>query len=136
MILFVDVDPLMFGKLNRQQHVRWLTQRVVTNDRAERQELCRSRHRLYSAAKLVVTSKIHVALPCLGMGKPVIFVRQNIMAPGRLGALPEGFKTYEVGSSQLWEMDLEPQAHQFDARNYRQHVRSHLMQRLPWLSPV
>lgn len=61
-ILIVDVDPLMFGHLNRQQAVQWATQRVTTNDPAARQALCRSRHELYSAAKLIVTSKIHVAL--------------------------------------------------------------------------
>lgn len=129
-ILFVDVDPSMFGQLHRQQDVQWLTQRVMINDASVRQAVCRTRHHLYSAARLIVTSKIHVALPCLGMGKPVIFVRQNIIAPGRLGALPEGFKTYVAGSPEVWKLALEPSAHAFDASAYRQHVRSHLMLRL------
>lgn len=33
--------------------------------------------KLYSKAKLVITSRIHVALPCLGLGTPVIFL-QNL----------------------------------------------------------
>lgn len=129
-ILFADVDPLMFGHLNRQQDVQWITQRVATGDRAARQSLCQFRHQMFSAARLIVTSKIHVALPCLGMGKPVIFVRQNILAPGRLTALPEGFKTYTTASQELWKMELEPSAHLFDASAYRAHVRKHLMDRL------
>lgn len=129
-ILFVDVDPLMFGHLNRQQNVQWLTQRVAIKGPSARQSLCHLRHQLYSAASLIVTSKIHVALPCLGMGKPVIFIRQNIQSPGRLSALPEGFKTYEAGSPDVWKMELEPHAQLFDISDYRQHVRSHLMQRL------
>lgn len=132
-ILFVDVDPLMFGHLNRQQNVQWITQRVTINDPTVRQAICHSRHELYSAASLVVTSKIHAALPCLGMGKPVIFVRQNILAPGRLGALPEGFKTYQAGTPELWSMKLEPRFHEFDVADYRHHVRTNLLGRLPSL---
>lgn len=132
-ILFADVDPLMFGRLNRQQEVRWITQRVAIGERAARQSLCRQRHHLYTSARLVVTSKIHVALPCLGIGKPVIFVRQNIVSSGRLSALPEGFKTYAPGSPDVWKMELEPCAHVFDVADYRRHVRKHLIERL---SPV
>ena len=32
---------------------------------------------IYASAKLVVTSRIHVALPCLAFGTPVIFIRPN-----------------------------------------------------------
>lgn len=95
-----------------------------------RQALCRSRHELFTAAKLIVTSKIHVALPCLGIGKPVVFIRQNIVAPGRLRALPEGFRTYEAGSAEVWKMDLTPESHGFDASSYREHVRNCLLKRL------
>jgi len=129
-LLFVDVDPSMFGRLNRQPHVRWHTQRIAEDDRTRRQELCRSRHRLYTSARLVVTSRIHVALPCLGMGKPVIFVKQNILAAGRLRALPSGFRTYEAGAKELWTMELKPEQHLFDASEYCRHVHKHLFARL------
>jgi hypothetical protein len=32
----------------------------------------------YAAAKLVITSRIHCALPCLGMGTPVIFIDDSV----------------------------------------------------------
>ena len=38
--------------------------------------------RLYSKAKLVITTRIHCALPCLGMGTPVIYLdKVQIQAP-------------------------------------------------------
>jgi hypothetical protein len=129
-ILFVDVDPSMFGRLNRQPHVRWLTQQTVERTTSARQKLCRTRHRLFTAARLVVTSRIHVALPCLGMGKPVIFVNQNIKAASRLGALPSGFKKYEAWSKEVWNMEMRPDLHLFDVSEYRLHVRNHLYKRL------
>lgn len=60
----------------------------------------------------------------------MIFIRQNIQAPGRLSALPEGFKTYAAGTPEVWKMSLDPEAHSFDVGPYRQHVERHLAQRL------
>lgn len=41
---------------------------------AERFELAKELLRTYAKAKLVITSRIHAALPCLAMGTPVILV--------------------------------------------------------------
>ena len=56
--------------------------------------------RKYAKAKMVVTSRIHAGLPCLGMGTPVVFIaNQEVIAekgsfntPGRLGGLVELFR--------------------------------------------
>ena len=53
----------------------------------------------YSMAKLVVTSRIHCALPCLGLETPVLFILNKEMeskknmfnAPGRFGGLLDFF---------------------------------------------
>lgn len=37
---------------------------------------------MYSNAKLVITQRIHVALPCVAMGTPVIFINGNKMPGG------------------------------------------------------
>lgn len=66
----------------------------VTDD--EKMELARERVKLYAGAKLVVTSRIHAALPCLGVETPVIFIpssgldatRENA---GRFDGLEEMF---------------------------------------------
>ena len=51
--------------------------------------------KLYSEVSLVVTSRIHCALPCLGIETPVIFVHAkapgHVRAPGRFGGLYELF---------------------------------------------
>ena len=44
----------------------------ITDD--EKMQLARELIRLYSGAKLVITSRIHAALPCLAVETPVIFI--------------------------------------------------------------
>lgn len=49
----------------------------------------------YSRAKLVVTSRLHCALPCLAFGTPVIFVHRNLDDP-RFGGILEYLRSYSV----------------------------------------
>lgn len=49
----------------------------------------------YAAAKLVVTSRIHVALPCLAFGTPVIFIHPE-RDTSRLSGLIELFHTFTI----------------------------------------
>ena len=44
--------------------------------------------RLYASARLVVTTRMHCALPCLAFGTPVIFIRETFDDP-RFGGLVE-----------------------------------------------
>ena len=66
----------------------------------------------YSASKLVVTSRIHCALPSLGMGTPVIYV-ENVNQPEtsfcRLEGLRELFNiiTYDKGEMKSIDMGLK-----------------------------
>lgn len=54
----------------------------------------------YASAKMVVTSRIHAGLPCLGVGTPVVFIANNQVlsdngtfnTPGRLGGLLDLFR--------------------------------------------
>ena len=50
----------------------------------ERMEYARNMVRTYAKAKLVVTSRIHCALPCLGIETPVIFVNSEAMMKGKV----------------------------------------------------
>jgi len=61
-------------KLNRTRHAYRLSQA---------QALLRK----YSAAKLVITSRLHCALPCLAMGTPVLLLRPDIDADPRFDGL-------------------------------------------------
>ena len=49
----------------------------VSKTHQERFELARGLLELYSKSKLVITSRIHCALPCVAMGTPVILVVEN-----------------------------------------------------------
>lgn len=62
---------------------------------SEKMELARDLIQKYAKARLVVTSRIHCALPCLGVETPVIFVTSEILegsglrSSGRFGGLTE-----------------------------------------------
>jgi hypothetical protein len=64
----------LVGKLNKRRHV-YRTQRA--------EELLRT----YSGAKLVITTRLHCAMPCLAMGTPVILLRRDIDEDPRFGGL-------------------------------------------------
>lgn len=69
----------------------------------------------YSKASLVVTSRIHCALPCVGMGTPVIFITSKEMnsknnmfnAPNRFGGLIDLFRTMTLEKGGLRSDDEE-----------------------------
>jgi hypothetical protein len=52
--------------------------------------------RKYARAKLVITGRIHCALPCLAMGTPVIFVTDSeiLESDSRMGGLIDLFRHY------------------------------------------
>lgn len=59
---------------------------------------------LYSKAKLVITSRIHCALPCLGLETPVIYVensRQGEVSACRLGGLRDLFTVFSWKNDRL-----------------------------------
>lgn len=61
--------------------------------------------RLYSKAKLVVTSRIHCALPCLGLETPVIYIektKQNSANSCRMGGIAELFTTMQWSKGGLY----------------------------------
>lgn len=69
----------------------------------------------YAKAKLVVTSRIHCALPCIGLETPLIFVLDKIMesnqnifnAPNRFGGLLDFFRVVEFSGNRLKTIDTE-----------------------------
>ena len=59
----------------------------------------------YAKAKMVVTSRIHAGLPCLGMGTPVVFIASpqldSFNAPGRLEGLVELFRVLNLENAEF-----------------------------------
>ena len=76
--------------------------------------LARSLLAMYSTASLVVTSRIHCALPCLGLGTPVYFVTSDnlesenpIRSKGRLGGNKELLRVLRYSKGNVTIEDLE-----------------------------
>ena len=62
-------------------------------------ELAETLLRKYAAAKLVITSRIHCALPCLALGTPVIFINSfanNSVASCRFDGILELFNHIDI----------------------------------------
>lgn len=67
----------------------------------------------YASARLVITSRIHAALPCLGVGTPVIFIANeevvsengSFNTPGRLGGLVELFRVLALENGKFTTKD-------------------------------
>lgn len=65
---FIDAELLKSAKYVNQEPA------AGTLNHAEKFKLAEDLLHQYATAKLVITSRIHCALPCLAMGTPVIFV--------------------------------------------------------------
>ena len=69
----------------------------------------------YASAKMVITSRIHAGLPCLGVGTSVVFIANeevvsengSFNTPGRLEGLIELFRVLKLESSNFDTEDEE-----------------------------
>jgi hypothetical protein len=79
-----------------------VTQEITPCGQAEPElfDIAEARLRRYAQAKLVVTSRIHCALPCLAMGTPVIFLNafDNIVDTCRFDGLLDLFNRIDFAS--------------------------------------
>lgn len=80
-ICLVDVpeDVAVFIRKNAGQGVKELTHAVKLSalEWGQRRRLVAERLRLYQGASLVVTTRLHAALPCLALGVPVLLIKEN-----------------------------------------------------------
>lgn len=109
-ILVVDVDP-KYVSMIIPDHVAhdssYVDQNVpphISEDRMARYEVANSLLQKYARAKLVITSRIHSALPCAAMGIPVIFVESHILPGGggnRSAGLTDIFHNAKISDSNV-----------------------------------
>ena len=91
-----------------------LTQHFACADfptQKERFEFAAKRLEEFSHARLVVTSRIHCALPCLAMGVPVIFVNGGFAdddAQGRVGSFFDLFNTISIDEKGKVKTNFDP----------------------------
>jgi hypothetical protein len=70
-------DTLLEATYISQQTLAYKTKLTTQDERmAEAQRLVED----YARASLVITSRIHCALPCLGLGTPVLFVNNGLQS--------------------------------------------------------
>lgn len=93
--------------LNAEYITHWVDVDMKTANNDDLLNLAETLVKKYSSAKLVVTSRIHAGLPCLGMNTPVIFVANrevtsdngNFNTPGRLGGLINFFRILNLSKA-------------------------------------
>jgi len=85
----------------------------------------------YAAASLVVTSRIHCALPCLAFGTPVLFVYPETDLT-RLEGLEDFFRTAKVSDGQILapERWYEPQANPGTHLSFAKSIAENCRQKL------
>ncbi len=96
-------------------NAEYLSHMIPVDGRTTHEDLLKKSDELlnkYSNAKYVVTSRIHCALPCLGIGTPVIFALDNVMedkgiAPGRFGGLLDFFRIIVYRNNAVKAVDEE-----------------------------
>jgi len=81
-VLFVDVDPKWYEHIpadilaEREESTHTIRTRLWRYPK-ERRRVARERLALYASALLVVTRRLHVMLPCLAFGTPVVMLRND-----------------------------------------------------------
>jgi len=86
--------------LNAEYITHWLDVNMAKDTNDDLLNYAESLVKKYAASKLVVTSRIHAGLPCLGVGTPIIFIADEQITsengtfnvPGRLGGLLDFFR--------------------------------------------
>jgi hypothetical protein len=100
-------DDLLLLKANYRMHDQ--AENNFKNE-SEKFEYAEKLLRLYSRAKYVVTSRIHCALPCLGLNTPVLYVehqQQSETSLCRLRGLRELFHRIEYSKGKLlWNNEI------------------------------
>lgn len=71
-----------------------LPNRIDRNDMIQRQAYTQTLLNKYATAKLVITSRLHCALPCVAYGTPVIVLQQNLKTDNRFTGLRDYFHGY------------------------------------------
>ena len=114
-IIFTDFQFRKFPKVNKFlkslkaynfTDITYLTHRFRTNiSHLERFRIANNYLKKYSRAKLVITTRIHAALPCLSLKTPVILVNKKY-DKRRYGGLYQLLNTIGINSKNKFEINV------------------------------
>jgi hypothetical protein len=96
-----------------------------------RLEAMQKRLAVYQRASMVITNRLHAAMPCLGMGVPLLMVEADSL-DFRLTALPGFVRIHK--KDELKNISLSPDSHRHDAVKWKNMVAERLRKRLGLVS--
>jgi hypothetical protein len=131
-IVTVDVNPKLLPPF--EQPMLALTHRVRPASFASpeaRLEAMQKRLAVYQRASMVITNRLHAAMPCLGMGVPLLMVEADSL-DFRLTALPGFVRIHK--KDELKNISLSPDSHRHDAVKWKNMVAERLRKRLGLVS--
>lgn len=103
---FVDEELLLNANYITQQH-EFYSERYSTHE--ERNDVAKDLLKKYASARLVITSRIHCALPCLGLETPVVYIyddKQDSTSSCRLKGLVELFNILHLTKENRLQPDF------------------------------
>lgn len=132
-------DDILFSAKYITQSVRVGTGTEYTTE-MDKLKLAEDLVQTYADAALVITSRIHCALPCLAIGIPSLFVHTNgaghVRDPGRFGGLLELFNILEYGKFNLVSTEInipskihKNNIHQIQNKNLHLDLASEMVKR-------
>jgi hypothetical protein len=74
--------------LENAEYIKHVLLESTLGDEASKFQYARNLLNKYADSKLVVTSRIHAALPCIAMDTPVIFIIADDLQPNGKGVVP------------------------------------------------
>ncbi len=118
---FMSGDAFQLGKINKTlkkviapellKSAQYLTQVLPEGKQTEEEKFAYAEDCLkkYAKAKLVITSRIHCALPCLAMGTPVIFMNafNSFVDTCRFDGILELFNRVDVAEDGSWTTNFD-----------------------------
>lgn len=128
----VDLDKNIIDKIKTKtnKEIKEISQNANPQEMKlksieERMQYIESLLKAYQGASLVVTSRLHVALPCLALGTPVILLHPEIFEKDRLGTYLEYVNSYSI--EEFLNMNIEdlinnPKANKNDYLGIRENL--------------
>ena len=114
--LFYKLYSKKFSKqmlLNEEYITHWVDVDMKKDNDDKLLKIAENLVKKYASAELVVTSRIHAGLPCLGLDTPVVFVTEkkvlsekwDFNTPGRLDGLLNLFRIVSIKENQFYTDD-------------------------------
>lgn len=129
-IVFVDINPGIFTySYSNNARVRWLSNWVDDRVIDNRLKKIHARLKVLESASLIITNRLHVALPMISAGRPVILTDHNTVAPYRFGALPSEVPLHSIEQLASMRLDhISLDNYIYDISTYQHNVRAYVNQ--------